>query len=109
MMYKEFTGKNEENLTDNFDKLLAFFSNEINNFNPNQSLIKKEFKALINIMRLSKYFNEIIKTDNESEDNYFNFDDIALFIDENDDIVEIESLISKNINPSLKYYDSLHC
>lgn len=55
-------------------------------------------------MRLSKYFNEIIKTDNESEDNYFNFDDIALFIDENDDIVEIESLISKNINPSLKYY-----
>ena len=103
-MYKEFTGKNEENLTDNFDKLLAFFSNEINNFNPNQSLIKKEFKALINIMRLSKYFNEIIKTDNESEDNYINFDDIALFIDENDDIVEIESLISKNINPSLKYY-----
>lgn len=44
MMYKEFTGKNEENLTDNFDELLAFFSNEINNFNPNQSLIKKNLK-----------------------------------------------------------------
>ena len=54
MMYKEFTGKNEENLTDNFDELLAFFSNEINNFNPNQSLIKKEFKALIK-------YNEIVQ------------------------------------------------
>lgn len=55
-------------------------------------------------MRLSKYLNEIIKIDNESEDYFINFDDIALFIDENDDIVEIESLILKKINPSLKYY-----
>ena len=83
---------------------MAFFNNEISNFNQNQSLIKKEFEALVDIMKLSKYFNDIIKNDDESKDNYFNYDDIAIFVDENDNIVEIESLISKNINPSLKYY-----
>ena len=54
-------------------------------------------------MKLSKYYDTIILEEKETPQTPINFDDMKIFLKNNND-VDIESLLTKNINPSFKYY-----
>ena len=55
-------------------------------------------------MKLSEFFDGIIKKEKEAPQNAINFDDMKIFYKINNERIDIESLLNKNINPSFKFY-----
>jgi hypothetical protein len=102
----------KEELPNDINKLKELFINkkdELNNKNTEDISSKKNLlEALINTMELSLRFDEIIKIKNEeSPQNIIIFDDLKIFNkkdnNENEN-VNIESLLLEKINPSFKFY-----
>ena len=94
--------KNNEPLPENFDDLLIFFENEIEKKVSLEE--KKTLGVIIDVMKLSKSFDDIIKYNEITKDPPIFFDDMIIFKSKDENVVDIESLISKKINPSLKFY-----
>ena len=64
----------------------------------------KQINAIINGMKLAKYFDEIIKVEKESPEKSIDFEDMVIFKKGNEKRIEVESLLLKQINPSFKFY-----
>ena len=98
IIYREFLNVDEA-LPKNFEKLISFF--EEKNKNLEEDNQKKILTALINVIKLSKYFDGIIKSEVKE---IINFDDMVIFEKKNNNRIDIESLLKKKINPSFKYF-----
>ena len=107
IMYKEFLKKYDEKFSDekgdyDFQKIIGIFEKEVNTMK--ESNEKKELEAIINAMKLSEFFDGIIKKEKEAPQNAINFDDMKIFYKINNERIDIEYLLNKNINPSFKFY-----
>ena len=60
--------------------------------------------AIINVMKLSKYFNEIINENEKTLQNKVTFNDMVIFDKRNNKYIDIESLLYKKMNPSFKFF-----
>ncbi len=65
---------------------------------------EKVFESMINAIKLTKYIDEIIKIKKENPKPKINFDDMLIFNKKDNKRIDIESLLTKKINPSFKYY-----
>ena len=102
IIYREFFKGYDMRLSDNFDDLISFFNEE------NEKLIQGNQKniltAVINAMKLSKYFSEIIRDDEKKPENKVTFNDMIIFNKKNNERIDIDSLLLKKINPSFKFF-----
>ena len=98
IMYREFMKKYEEELPDTCDGLIEKFTNEKNRKD------EKVLERMINAIKLTKYIDEIIKIKKENPKPKINFDDMLIFNKKDNKRIDIESLLTKKINPSFKYY-----
>ena len=96
--------KKEEEKEDYYKvkKLIAFFENEVKSMK--ESNEKKELEAIINALKLSEFYNGIIIKQKETLQNPINFEDMKIFKKINNERIDIESLLTQNINPSFKFY-----
>ena len=101
IMYREFMKKYEEKLPDKYSNLLKFFEKEKKGMKTQEI---KQIDAIINGMKLAKYFDEIIKVEKESPEKSIDFEDMVIFKKGNEKRIEVESLLLKQINPSFKFY-----
>ena len=91
IMYRELMKKIDSELPDNYDELVRYFLKEEKE---TQSVLeKKELNAIINVMKLAKYFDDIRNSD---ENNIMDFEDMKILNKENEQRIEIQSLLSKN-------------
>ena len=97
IIYKEFFYEFEKELPNNYEELISFFEEKNNQENSN----KDKLNALINVMKLSKCFDEIISA---KESININFEDMAIFDKNKENKLDIESLLMKKMNPSFKYF-----
>jgi len=103
ILYKEFMKKYQLVLENDYNKLLNYFEDEYKMLD--QTIEKKELEAIINGMKLAKFIQLIIESNDNTFDKKITFDDIAIFNNEDGKKIEIESLlINKEINPSFKYF-----
>ena len=65
---------------------------------------KNQLKAIINGMKIAKYFDGIIKANKKKTQKTMNFDDMMIFKKNNNKKFEIESILLENINPCFKFY-----
>ena len=108
---KELTTNTNSNLNEEeldkqkYDELLSYFENDWKNEKDAINRDKKEeiSKAITNVMNLAKNFNVIITQSNEEEEKN-NFDDVKIFVKENNKRINVEELITEKINPSFKFY-----
>ena len=78
IMYRELMKKVNNELADNYDELIRYFFKEEKE---TQSVLeKKELNAIINVMKLAKYFDDIRNPD---ENNIMDFEDMKIFNKEN--------------------------
>ena len=108
VMYRELLKEYDKKLNEkedefNYDKTLKFFINEEKK-QESQSFGKKVLKAIINAMKLAKYFDEIINACKETPGKPVSFEDMKIFDKGKNKRIEIESLLLKDINPSFKFY-----
>ena len=90
IMYRELMKKFDSELTDNYDELVRYFLKEEKE---TQSVLeKKELNTIVNVMKLAKYFDDIRNPD---ENNIMDFEDMKIFNKENEQRIEIQSLLSK--------------
>ena len=90
IMYRELMKKIDSELPDNYDELVRYFLKEEKE---TQSVLeKKELNAIINVMKLAKYFDDIRNSD---VNNKMDFEDMKIFNKENEQRIEIQSLLSK--------------
>ena len=61
IMYRELKKKFDSELPDNYDELIRYFLKEEKE--TQSELEKKELKAIVNIMKLAKYFDNIRNSD----------------------------------------------
>ena len=102
IIYREFFNAYDMKLADNFDDLIIFFIEEKKKFE--QGNEEKILSAIINAMKLSKFFNDIIKTNEKIKENKVSFNDMAIFDKKNNKRIDIESLLLKQMNPSFKFF-----
>ena len=88
IMYRELMKKIDSELPDNYDELVRYFLKEEKE---TQSILeKKELNTIVNVMKLAKYFDDIRNSD---ENNIMDFEDMKIFIKENEQRIEIQSLL----------------
>ena len=102
IIYREFFKKYEDNLPETFQTLLSFLEEEEKKMK--ESNQKKELIAIINAMKLSEFYDGIIKAEKNTPQNPVEFEDMKIFQKDNNERIDIESLLNKNINPSFKFY-----
>ena len=72
------------------DELIRYFLKEEKE--TQSALEKKELKVIVNVMKLTKYFDDIR---NSEKNNIMDFEDMKIFNKENEQRIEIQSLFSK--------------
>ena len=102
IIYSEFFNGYDMKLSDNFEDLISFFNEEKNK--KDQENEKKILSAIINVMKLSKYFNEIINENEKTLQSKVTFNDMMIFDKRNNKYIDIESLLYKKMNPSFKFF-----
>ena len=98
IMYREFMKKIKENLPNNYDELMKIFKQEIKE--QKSEVIEK----IINAMNLSKYYDEIMKNKEKTPEKPVDFDDMIIFNKKDNKRIDIEALLTKEMNPSFKFY-----
>jgi len=105
-MHKELINYDEKFCDDkgdyDFQKLTKFFKEKVDTMKKSKE--KKELEAIINAMELSEFYDGIMKKEKEKPKAPNNFDDMKIFYKINNERIDIESLLNKNINPSFKFY-----
>ena len=102
ILYKEFMKKYDEELENDYDKLCEYFKSNLETMK--SEIEKNQLKAIINGMKIAKYFDGIIKANKKKTQKTMNFDDMMIFKKNNNKKFEIESILLENINPCFKFY-----